>query len=100
MQFIVQGYDGTDDGALERRMAAREAHLRFAKEYYAKGQWLYAAALLNDAGIMVGSIIICEFSSRDELQEQWLQHEPYILRNVWKDIEVHNVQVSPFCLKK
>lgn len=27
MQFIVTGYDGNDDKALERRMNAREAHL-------------------------------------------------------------------------
>jgi uncharacterized protein YciI len=100
MQFIVQGYDGTDDGALERRMAVREAHLKMAKEYYERGKWLFAAALLNDAGNMIGSIIMCEFSSQNELQEQWLHHEPYILENVWKKIEINKVHVAPFCLKK
>jgi uncharacterized protein YciI len=54
MQFIVIAYDGTDKGALERRLAAREAHLKSAKELYDAGKWLYAAALLNDGGKMIG----------------------------------------------
>ena len=41
MQFIVIGRDGTDENALERRMAAREAHLETAKEMYESGKWLY-----------------------------------------------------------
>ena len=32
MQFIVIAYDGTDEGALERRLAVRDAHLKSAKE--------------------------------------------------------------------
>jgi len=53
MQFIVLGYDGTDDKALDRRLAAREAHLKLAKEMYGDGKWLYAAAILDDVGKMI-----------------------------------------------
>jgi hypothetical protein len=45
-------------------------------------------------------MIVCDFLSREELQEQWLKHEPYIHGNVWKKIEVNRAQVAPFCIKK
>jgi len=31
MQFIELGYDDTDDGALDRRMAAREDHIKLVR---------------------------------------------------------------------
>ena len=43
MQFLVVAYDGTDEGALDRRMAVRKSHLKQAEEWYDKGKWLYAA---------------------------------------------------------
>ena len=99
MQFIVMGYDGTDNKALERRLAVREDHLKSAKELYETGKWLYAAALLNDNGTMIGSMIVCDYRSREELQEQWLDKEPYVIGNVWQKIEVRRAQVAPFCVK-
>lgn len=99
MQFIVTGYDGKDPGALDRRMAAREAHLAMAGEMYAKGKWLYAAAILNEEGRMAGSVIICEFDSRQALEKDWLEKEPYVLGKVWEKIEISRAQVAPFCAR-
>ena len=48
MQFIVTGYDGKDDDALDRRMVARDAYLKIAKEMADNGKWLYAAAIINE----------------------------------------------------
>ena len=64
MQFIVTGYDGNDDKALERRMNAREAHLNMVDEMIEKGHDLYAAALLDESGNMKGSMMVVEFASR------------------------------------
>jgi uncharacterized protein YciI len=99
MQFLVVAYDGTDEGALERRLKVREAHLKSAQEMFDTGRWLYATAILNDDGKMIGSMIVCEFPSRDEL-EQWLKEEPYVVGNVWQKIEVNRAQVAPFCATK
>jgi uncharacterized protein YciI len=96
MQFMVTGYDGKDPGALDRRMAAREAHLAMGKEMTDTGRWLYAAAILNEAGKMAGSLIICEFDSREALDKNWLEKEPYVLGKVWEKIEVKRAQVAPF----
>ena len=98
MQFMVLGYDGTDDKALERRLAARDDHLTQAKQLYDNGFWLYAAAILSEDGKMIGSMIICDFPSEEALKEVWLDKEPYVLGKVWQTIEIHRAQVAPFCL--
>jgi uncharacterized protein len=97
MQFVLIAYDGTDEGALGRRMAAREAHLKFGKELYDAGKWLYGAGILDDAGKMIGSMIVCDFSSREEMEQQWLSKEAYIRGRVWEKIAIHRAAVAPFC---
>ena len=100
MHFVVIAYDGTDEKALERRMAVRPEHLKQAEKWHENGQWLYACGILNDRGDLIGSMIVCEFASRQELQEQWLDHEPYVLGRVWERIDVHPVRVPPFYLRQ
>jgi uncharacterized protein YciI len=100
MHYIVLGYDGTDEKALERRLAARDAHLEQAETLFQNGLWLYAAAILDDQGKMSGSMIVCDFPSREQIQTQWLDKEPYVLGNVWQTIKIHRAQVAPFCLPK
>jgi uncharacterized protein YciI len=97
MQFIVLAYDGVDENALARRMAAREAHLKLGKEMHDAGKWLYAAGILNDEGQMIGSMIVCDFPSRSEMQKQWLGREPYIAGKVWQKIDIRSAQTAPFC---
>ncbi len=97
MQFIVTGHDGTDEKALERRMAARPAHLELGARLHAAGRWLYAAGILDEQGIMRGSLIVCDFPSRQALEEEWLQKEPYVTGRVWQRVEIHRAQVAPFC---
>ena len=96
MQFIVIGRDGTDENALDRRMAAREAHLDTAKKMHESGRWLYAAAILNDEGKMAGSVIVCDFESREALQKEWLDNEAYVRGNVWETVEITRAAVAPF----
>jgi uncharacterized protein len=100
MQFIVLGYDGDDQGALDRRLAARPAHLESFQQGLEQGIFLFASAILDDDGKMIGSLIVCEFPSRQALEEQWLKHEPYVVGDVWRRIEVTRAQVPPFLLEK
>lgn len=100
MQFIVIGRDGTDENALERRMAAREAHLETAKKMHESGNWLYAAAILNDEGKMAGSMIVCDFESREALDREWLDNEAYVKGNVWETVEIQQATVAPFWAPK
>ncbi len=99
MQFIIIAYDGTDEGALQRRMEVRDAHLQAAQKMYENGKLLYAAGIFDDNGRMAGSMMICDFPSRQKL-DLWLKTEPYVTGNVWKDIKINRAQVAPFCANK
>jgi|AGTN01.2.fsa_nt_gi Uncharacterized protein conserved in bacteria len=94
MQFLVLGYDGTDKQALERRMAAREAHIAGCDELHKSGKMLYGAAILDDDGKMIGSAIICDFEDRKEL-DGWLNEEAYVTGKVWEKIEIKPCKVGP-----
>ena len=94
MQFLVIGRDGTDPEAPKRRAAARAAHLAMTEKLKAIGHHLYAAAILDDAGGMVGSAMVVQCKDRAAL-DRWLKEEPYVLQEVWKDIEVTPCSVPP-----
>lgn len=94
MQFIVSAWDGTDSMALERRLAARPAHLELGHRLRAAGRHLYGAALLDESGRMVGSVIIAEYASRAEL-DNWLAEEPYVTEKVWGKVDVRPCRLGP-----
>lgn len=94
MQFILIAYDGTDAGALDRRMAVRQKHLDKIAVLKQRGEFVYGGAILDDAGTMVGSVVLYEFPDRAALDKN-LEDEPYILNGVWKKIEIR-----PFRLAK
>lgn len=98
MQFILLGYDGTDEGALERRMAVREKHLSLFAENRENGHVIFGAAILNDAGKMAGSMLVCDFETRAALDD-YLKIEPYVSGDVWRRIEVLPAAVPPALLK-
>jgi hypothetical protein len=56
-----------------------------------------STAILDEAGTMVGSMIVAEFPSRADLESQWLSHEPYVVGDVWRKVEILRAQVPP-CL--
>jgi uncharacterized protein YciI len=93
MQFILTGYDGTDKGAIDRRMKAREEHLEKAGELKQKGNFLWGGALLDNNGTMIGSVIVYEFESRQEL-DKMLENEPYITGGVWERTEIKNFKLA------
>ena len=95
MQFLVVAHDGKDEQAMQRRLAAREAHLKAFEAFYNSGRFLYGAAILNDDGRMIGSMIVCDFESEQELKEKWLEKEPYVTGNVWQHIDISRAQIPP-----
>lgn len=94
MQFLVTAYDGTDSMALERRMAARPAHLELGGRLRAEGRHLYGVALLDEGGRMIGSVLVTDYPSRADL-DAWLREEPYVTGKVWERIEVRPCRVGP-----
>jgi uncharacterized protein YciI len=88
MQFLVVAKDGTDEGALERRHRTRPTHLDSIGPLVESGNVLVGGAMLNDAGDMIGSMLLVEFPDREGVDE-WLFGDPYVTDGVWQDIEVH-----------
>ncbi|HHW31601.1 MAG TPA: hypothetical protein GXX20_08015 [Clostridiaceae bacterium] len=98
MQFIVIAYDGTDEKAMERRLKAREEHLKSIEKRFKAGEHLYAAAILDDDGKMIGSMMVVDYPSRKELDE-WLKNEPYVVGDVWRKIEIKPCKVPPMFME-
>lgn len=87
MHFVIIAKDGKDAEALERRMAAREAHIADFKCGLERNQNILGGAILNDQGDMCGSVMVVDFESREALDE-WLKADPYVTGDVWQDIEI------------
>ncbi len=93
-QFIIIAYDATDDKALDRRMAAREAHTKAITELRAKGNALCGSAILDEDEKMIGSVVITNFPSRADF-DAWLETEPYVVNKVWERVVVLNGRLGP-----
>lgn len=94
MEFVVIGYDGKDEKALERRISVREEHLSNARRLFDSGKLIFASAMLDDDGNMNGSIMFCDFPSKEELQKEWLDNEPYIKGKVWEKVIIRRAKVA------
>lgn len=100
MQFLILGYDGTDEQAPARRQAVREEHLEGAKNLLRNKNSISACAIKDEAGNMIGSAMIVEFESEQALHSQWLDHEVYVTHGVWQKVVVHPCAVPDFYLDR
>ncbi len=98
MQFLLLAYDATDADALNRRMATREAHLELVKVNQAKGHAKFGAALLDDTGKMIGSMMVLDYPDRASL-DAWLADEPYVTQKVWDKIDITPCKIAPSFVK-
>jgi uncharacterized protein YciI len=92
MQFALVAQDFKDDGALERRLACREAHLERVRVLAAQGGFISGGGVLDASGKMVGSNAHFSFADRAAF-DAWLETEPYILQRVWEKIEISEVRL-------
>ncbi len=93
-QYVIIAYDGTDAGALERRMKARTDHVSTIDALRKEGKVLMGIALTDGAGKMIGSVCVGNFASRTEL-DAWLAREPYVVQKVWDKIEILTGNLGP-----
>ena len=93
MQFMLTAFDGTDEGALERRMKVREDHLRMIGKLRKEGHFICGGAILDDNGKMIGSMIVYEYPDRASLDES-LRDEVYFTGGIWKKVEVRPFRMA------
>ena len=84
-QFLVIARDGTHPGAPARRAAARPAHLAAVNRL--GGGMILGGAMLDAAGVPVGSTMVLEFPDLAAV-EAWIASDPYTAGDVWRDLEV------------
>lgn len=87
MAYIVIGRDATDENALERRLQVRPQHIEYCSAFFKNKTILYACALMEN-GKMIGSVLIFEFATRQEV-DTYLAHEPYVKEKIWATIEIN-----------
>ena len=92
MQFVVTAYDGKDEGAYERRMSVRPQHLENMSKLNENGHVICAGGMTNSEGKLIGSVLIMEYESREQLDD-YLANEPYVKASVWDDIRVEKINV-------
>ncbi|MBI3630920.1 MAG: hypothetical protein HY221_01105 [Candidatus Sungbacteria bacterium] len=93
-QFIIIAYDYKDDGAYERRMAARTAHMNGVNTLRANGNIACGIAITDDNEKMIGSVMVMNFPSREQF-DTWLKTEPYVTGKVWDSVTVLNGKLPP-----
>ena len=93
MQFLLLAYDGTDPGALDRRMKVREEHLKNTAVLKKKGEFKCGGAILDDDGKMIGSMIVYDFPDRQAL-DACLQNEVYFTKGVWEKVEIKPFRIA------
>ncbi|HEU5048057.1 MAG TPA: YciI family protein [Rickettsiales bacterium] len=93
-QFVVIAHDGKDEKALERRMAARQTHIDGLNKLRAEGNVICGIALTDENEKMIGSMVATSFATRADF-DKWLATEPYVVGNVWQDIQVFPGNLGP-----
>jgi uncharacterized protein YciI len=91
MWYAITGLDHPD--SLERRLAARPAHLKRLQDLLAQGRLLLAGPFPSidsenpgEAGFS-GSLIVAEFDDLAAAQA-WADADPYIEAGVYRDVSV------------
>ncbi|GAB3955039.1 YciI-like protein [Spirosoma harenae] len=87
MHYVVHAYDHTDPDALDRRMAARPAHFDYVRQLKEKGQFVLGGALLDPAGKMIGSMLLLNLETEEEVAK-YMKNDPYIVQGVWESIDI------------
>ncbi|GAB2531409.1 YciI family protein [Spirosoma aerophilum] len=86
MKYVIHAHDHTDADALARRMTARPDHFAYVRQLKEKGQFILGGALLNPEGTMIGSMLLLEMETEEQLQE-YLKSDPYIVQGVWDKVD-------------
>ena len=89
MLFAIYALD--KENSIELRMNTREAHLT----YLVDSPLVFAGPLLDDEGIMCGSLIVLEMDNISQVKN-FADNDPYALAGLFKNVEIrHFVKAFP-----
>jgi uncharacterized protein YciI len=87
--YVLSCIDRQD--SLERRLAAREAHLAYVGAN--RDMVRTAGPYLDDDGLMAGSMFVMEAPDRAAV-EAFSAADPYVLADLFERVEIHVWRVS------
>ena len=89
MLFAIYALD--KENSIELRMNTREAHLA----YLIDSPLVFAGPLLDDEGIMCGSLIVLEMDNISQVKN-FADIDPYAVAGLFKNVEIrHFVKAFP-----
>ena len=88
MTYLVIAKDGTDPDAPTRRQEVREEHLERVQPAVGSGFVRLGGALLNNDGTMIGSAMLLEADSEEEVRA-FINQDVYTTGGVWQSYEVY-----------
>ena len=89
MLFAIYALD--KENSIELRMNTREAHLA----YLIDSPLVFAGPLLDDEGIMCGSLIVLEMDDIAQVKN-FADNDPYAVAGLFKNVEIrHFVKAFP-----
>ena len=89
MLFAIYALD--KENSIELRMNTREAHLT----YLVDSPLVFAGPLLDDEGIMCGSLIVLEMDNISQVKN-FADNDPYAVAGLFKNVEIrHFVKAFP-----
>jgi uncharacterized protein len=87
VHWLIIARDGTDPDAPARRKAVREEHLATTRTLFEEGRVLYAGALLDPDGGMIGSMLVIDAPDEAAARAQ-IEADVYSRNGVWVEVEV------------
>jgi len=91
---VTIAWDGDDEGAPARRLAAREAHLARVRPFAEDGTLQLGGALLDTGGAMRGSLAVTRHATPAEAERFWAD-DPYVAQGVWRRVERFATRIAP-----
>lgn len=92
---IAIAWDGTDEGALARRLSVRDAHLARVRPAAEEGVLTLGGALLNGPGGAMGGSVAITAHPDVAAAQAWWAADPYVTGGVWRDIAWHPTRFVP-----
>lgn len=94
MGYAVLAYDGEDEGAPARRMAARDRHLEVLTVWAGDGRLAFGTPLLAGDGRALGSLMILDVPDEAGLRD-YLAAEPFNTTGVWTRVTSFPFRIAP-----
>ena len=91
MLYIALAHDGTDPEAAARRQRVRATHLEGIRPAVDSGMLQLGGAILDDAGTMIGSVLLLEAESADAARD-FIDNDIYSREGVWQNVEIYPFQ--------